>query len=520
MADFMQNYNRFASPQQPQQPRQPQVRQFTGQRANVTQQGGGSTAQPVRASPNVGVNNTAFPQQQPTGIPEQEPGQQYQPPVPPWQQPNPPQPQPPSPYPPPQQQPGQQPPQQQPGQQPPTPHQNYQQPPGMEEELRKLYEKYQMPQPFQYNQGQTPTPQFVPGTNPFSGGFQPNTFGGSAPGPVQGPQAGNIPTFNQGYNPVGAPQAQSFQSFNAQGNSGMEQGLQQQIMSALGQPSSYGSDQVMGTFNRLNERLGQEFGAERGRIDEEMARRGLHASSIAGGRLGDLATRQAQAQSDLGSRLLEEQAKIYGQDRATSIAQAMGYGGQQFGNQLAGYQANLAGSGQAFQQDLASRAFAGDQQAMSVLQAMNNAGFNRDSQNQQFQQGMQGAEFQSGQNQQQLANMLGILGFNNQAGQQGFQNQMQTGAFNQGLAQDQFNNQMTSAGFGAGQNQQGFQNALQQYGMNQGAQQQGFNQQQQLLANLLGFGQQQFQNQQTTAQFNSDQDFRQWAQWLASMGLT
>lgn len=149
---------------------------------------------------------------------------------------------------------------------------------------------------------------------------QPPQTGGFTPG---GQQTG-------GFTPGGQPGGQPGQP----GGFNLSQLLQQQLGYGLQNPSAYSGDVVMDAYERMNRELGQGFDVERQFINEDAARRGLHFSTIPVGRLGDVGIRQAQAQSDLGSRLLQDQARTYGQDRASIINQAMGYGQNQFGNQL------------------------------------------------------------------------------------------------------------------------------------------------------------------------------------------
>jgi hypothetical protein len=55
--------------------------------------------------------------------------------------------------------------------------------------------------------------------------------------------------------------------------------------------------------------LAAQYGAERSRLEEELARRGLSASTIGGGRYGDLAGQQARAIAGFEAELLQQQAE-------------------------------------------------------------------------------------------------------------------------------------------------------------------------------------------------------------------
>jgi hypothetical protein len=63
------------------------------------------------------------------------------------------------------------------------------------------------------------------------------------------------------------------------------------------------------------ENLSAQFGAQRQGLEEEMARRGLAASSIGAGRFGDLAGQQARAQAQLEADLLQQRQAQENADR-------------------------------------------------------------------------------------------------------------------------------------------------------------------------------------------------------------
>lgn len=107
--------------------------------------------------------------------------------------------------------------------------------------------------------------------------------------------------------------------------------LESRIGGQLANPSAYNSDMVLGTYNMLNQQLGQGYDYQRQQLQSEMARRGIDASTIHGQRYNDLGVEQARAQQNLAYQLMTDQAKQYGQDINTAISQAMGYGQQQFG---------------------------------------------------------------------------------------------------------------------------------------------------------------------------------------------
>lgn len=98
---------------------------------------------------------------------------------------------------------------------------------------------------------------------------------------------------------------------------------QNPILQQLGQtlagrgttPSRFDTD----LYKRLRDQalgdLEADFGARRQMLDEEMARRGLYSSSLAGGRLGDLEGQYARARGGIETDLLARAAETQMQDR-------------------------------------------------------------------------------------------------------------------------------------------------------------------------------------------------------------
>lgn len=284
----------------------------------------------------------------------------------------------------------------------------------------------------------------------FGGGPQ-STY---KPGGYQGPGTLNA---HQDAN-YQAPQVQGQGNFTApQGGQQVDQRTQQSVLQALGMPSRYGAPEVGAAFDVLNHRLTQQGNVDRQNIDADMASRGIYSSTTAGGKLGDLATNLNQQRADFATNLATDQAKTFQGDRASAISQAMGYGGQQFGQGLSTFGANQNAGQQRFLQEQAAGEF----------------GLNQNNQN-----------------------------FNQEATQHGINQQEGLNKFNSGL---------DTAQFGLNQNNQNF---------NQGQQanQQTYNQRIGALAGLQNFGQQGYQNQLDTSRFNSDQDYRQNQLLLQSLG--
>ena len=71
-----------------------------------------------------------------------------------------------------------------------------------------------------------------------------------------------------------------------------------------------------------------EFGAQASALDEEMARRGLSASSIGAGRFGDLAGQQARAITSMEAELQSQAEKEAAENKRFYLQQMMGLSGQ------------------------------------------------------------------------------------------------------------------------------------------------------------------------------------------------
>lgn len=264
--------------------------------------------------------------------------------------------------------------------------------------------------------------------------------GGNAnfhPGGYQGP--GQLDAY-RGSN-FQAPQVQQRGQFTpSQGGAQVDQRTQQSVMEALGRPSRYGAPEVGAAFDVLNHRLTQQGNSDKQMIDEDMASRGIYASTTAGGRLGDLATNLNQQRADFSTNLATDQARNYQSDRASAISQAMGYGGQQFSQGLAGFGANQGAGQQRFLQEQAAGEFGLNQNNQNYTQQADQYGRNQQEGLNKFNSGLDQAQFGLNQNNQNFnqrySGTQGLQGF----GQASFDNQLRTSQFNSD--QDYRNNQM------------------------------------------------------------------------------
>lgn len=193
--------------------------------------------------------------------------------------------------------------------------------------------QYRPMTPEQWAAYQQRNPTHYPGTSPGYVRHSPNMnlgslFGGGPnidPAPFPGGGGIGVPP-GQGGGPIVQPRPPQ-----AQGGGSIEQ----QLMDWFGNPSAYNAPQALETYNRLNTQLSQGYDIQRQRLGEEMARRGIDASTIHGGRLSDLGSEQARAQADLAGTIATDQARTLASDRSQALAALLGYGQQGFENQLA-----------------------------------------------------------------------------------------------------------------------------------------------------------------------------------------
>ena len=100
--------------------------------------------------------------------------------------------------------------------------------------------------------------------------------------------------------------------------------------------------------------LTAQYGAERSKLEEDLAARGLSASTIGGGRYGDLAGQQARAMASFEADMLKQQSEAEARDRAlymTTMSDLAGMAGTQ---DLGTYEANI--KAKQVQADIAFRA--------------------------------------------------------------------------------------------------------------------------------------------------------------------
>ncbi len=162
--------------------------------------------------------------------------------------------------------------------------------------------------------------------------------------------------------PPSAPQAQAFQQYGgSQQAQQMRQRLQQQLEQFGQAPSRYDTQAFQQIRGAQAANLQQEYRGQQQALNEELARRGLSASSVGGGRMGDLAGQQARALADLDARLLQQAAETQAQDRAQLLAAGQGLSELAGSQDLAQFEANRVAQAATFENQLRAAQF-GQQQ--------------------------------------------------------------------------------------------------------------------------------------------------------------
>ena len=105
--------------------------------------------------------------------------------------------------------------------------------------------------------------------------------------------------------------------------------LMQQVMSMLQDPTQGLNDAAASNFDRQNRTLDRDFSSLREGLNENMAARGLDASTVAATKLGELGARQAEAQADVSARIQEQLIRDRSAAMNSAINAAMGLRGQE-----------------------------------------------------------------------------------------------------------------------------------------------------------------------------------------------
>jgi hypothetical protein len=206
-------------------------------------------------------------------------------------------------------------------------------------------------------------------TNTTAGGEEktPTVYGGQAQAQRKPQQPAQ--TFakmqEQGLARPAAPAAPTATAFGQYGGSQQGQQLRSQLQQRLtefGQaPSRYDTESFKQIRGAQAANLQAEYQGQKKALDEELAGRGLYASSIGGGRMGDLAGQQARATASLDAQLLQQAADTQAQDRAQYMQSGQGLAELAGSQDLQQFEANRVAQAATFENQLRAAQF-GQQQ--------------------------------------------------------------------------------------------------------------------------------------------------------------
>jgi hypothetical protein len=165
---------------------------------------------------------------------------------------------------------------------------------------------------------------------------QPQASGmGQIQGSFTGQQPGRTPFFTQ--------QAPT-QQFSG-GGSGIGNQVQGLLSRMIAQPTAYDDNVIKAQRDAALSGLDQQAKASQDQVNEEMARRGVWASSVAGGRLGDIEVNRLNARKGLEADFLNNRARAMDAGSQAAAGLGMQYDQDQFGQSLGAFNANLNARG-------------------------------------------------------------------------------------------------------------------------------------------------------------------------------
>lgn len=173
-----------------------------------------------------------------------------------------------------------------------------------------------------------------------------------------------------------APQAQAFQQYGgSQQGQQMRQQLQQQLQQFNQAPSRFDTQAFQQIRGAQAANIQSDFAEQQRQLNEDLARRGLSASNIAGSGLARLGGAQSRALADLDSQLLQRAAETQAQDRAQLLQAGQGFAELAGSQDLSEFEANRVAQAATFENDLRAAQFGqqqyeqGTQQALQAAQA-------------------------------------------------------------------------------------------------------------------------------------------------------
>ena len=218
-------------------------------------------------------------------------------------------------------------------------------------------------------------------TNTTAGGEekQPTVYGGQTQTQrkTQQPAQTFAQMQQQGVARPAAPATPTATAFGQYGGSQQGQQLRNQLQQRLtefGQaPSRYDTESFKQIRGAQAANLQAEYQGQKKALDEELAGRGLYASSIGGGRMGDLAGQQARALSSLDAQLLQQAADTQAQDRAQYMQSGQGLAELAGSQDLQQFEANRVAQAATFENQLRAAQFGQQQYEQAGQEAFQGA---------------------------------------------------------------------------------------------------------------------------------------------------
>lgn len=178
-----------------------------------------------------------------------------------------------------------------------------------------------------------------------------------------------------------APQAQPFQQFGgSQQAQQMRQQLQQQLQQFGQAPSRFDTQAFQQIRSAQQANLQSEFQEQQRQLNEQLATRGLSASTIGAAGMGRLAGAQSRALADIDAQLLQRAAETQAADRAQLLQSGQGLAELAGAQDLQQFEANRVGQAAQFEQQLRGAEFgqrqyeSGTEQAFRAAQAEQGGG--------------------------------------------------------------------------------------------------------------------------------------------------
>jgi len=228
--------------------------------------------------------------------------------------------------------------------------------------------------------GSLPGYKEMMGTTNSTAGGDPTVYGGKAQAlrSTQQPAQTFAKMQEQGLaRPASPPPVPTTTAFATYGGSDQGTALRtqlQQRLTAFGEaPSRYDTESFKQIRGAQAANLQSEYSAQQKALNEDLARRGLSASSIGGGRMGDLAGQQARALSSLDAQLLQQAADTQAQDRAQYMQSGQGLAELAGSQDLQQFEANRVAQAATFENQLRAAQFGQQQYEQAGQEAFQGA---------------------------------------------------------------------------------------------------------------------------------------------------